>query len=410
MHIAYISHEYPPDTGKGGIGTYTLQMATIMHQRGHHVEIFTASFERNITEKYRQIHTHRVQIKHLKEFPQIIAPIFAKAHHTKAFDVIECPEIGGEASEIIKQFPKIPLVVRLHTPAVLVTRLQNTYVPLLQKFRFVVGALLRGKFDLGYWSRHDKNQYTDPDFLITQQATIITAPSEAMKQWAVNFWKISPQRIKIIANPYQPSNQLLAVEHNKEHKRITFMGRLNVLKGLVALTRAVPMVLKKHPDWQFRFIGNDEPSHITNLTTKEWMQKQLKHFEQNIEFVDWIDYAEIPTYYAQTDIVVVPSLFESFSYVCAEAMSAGCAVIGSKHSAMRELLDNNKYGLLVNPKNSRQMAKVVLNLIENQELRITLGRKARQRVLQQYNAHKIGSQTEELYLTLAHTNPLKREK
>lgn len=397
MHIAYITHEYPPDTGKGGIATYTAQMAKIMQDRGHQVEVFTASFERTISESYKGILTHRVQVASMEAFPEMIITMFANRHRKVPFDLMESPEIGGEAAPIKSMFPELPLVVRLHTPAVLVTRLLNTYQPLVKKIRFVAGSFLRGKPNLGYWSRHDHNQYEDPDYLITEKADVITAPSAAMKQWVVKFWNISADRIQVIPNPYAPSPALLAVEHHTEQKRITFLGRLNVLKGLVALTKAVPQVLKKHPDWQFRFIGNNQASHLPGVSMKEWMREELLDYQPNIEFVDWIDYHEIPVQLAISDIVVIPSLFESFSYVCAEAMSAGCAVVGSDRSAMRELLDDNQYGLLVNPKSSKAIANAIIQLIEKPELRRDLGTKARARVLEAYNAAKIGALTESHY-------------
>ena len=55
----------------------------------------------------------------------------------------------------------------------------------------------------------------------------------------------------------------------------------------------------------------------------------LKKFENQIEFIDWIDYEQILEFYSRTEICIFPSLFESFSYVCAEAMSAGNAIIQS---------------------------------------------------------------------------------
>lgn len=400
MRIAYISHEYPPDTGKGGIGTYTLQMASIMHKQGHDVHVFTASYDRDINEKFENISTHRVRIKEIKDFPNKILPRFKHEQDIKAFDIIECPEIGGEVSVIKQRYPEIPLIVRLHTPAVLVTRLQNTYVPLLKKIRFVLGGIIRGRFDLGYWSQHDKNKHKDPDYLVTTQASLITAPSKAMKDWAVHFWGIEEKKIKVIPNPYEPSAAMLNIEHTETYKTITFLGRLNVLKGLVALSLAVPKVLKKHPDWKFRFIGHNESSPINGLSMKAWMQQHLKGLSSQIEFIDWVDYKELPEYLQKTDIMVIPSLFESFSYVCAEAMSAGCAVVGSKTSAMQELLDSDKYGLLINPKSSKEIAEAINKLIKNPKLRTTMGAKARQKVLKDYNAELIGKETEIIYLNV----------
>ncbi|MCF6241609.1 MAG: glycosyltransferase family 4 protein [Bacteroidales bacterium] len=397
MHIAYITHEYPPDTGKGGIGTYTLQMAKVMYNLGHHVEVFTASFNRNTTEKYNDILTHRIRIEQIVDFRNKVVDVFTLQHKIKKFDLIESPEIGGEAEILIQQFPEIPLVVRLHTPAVLVTRLQNTYLPLTKKIQFVLGAFLRGKIDLGFWSRHDKNKCNDPDFLITKKAAIITAPSDAMKRWAVDFWELKPERIEVIPNPYEPPKELLQLNSKAEYKQITFIGRLNVLKGIVGLSNALHLVFSKYPDWKICFIGPDEASHIAEMSMKEWIQKKLNKFARNIEFIDWIDNNKLSKYFAETDIVVIPSLFESFSYVCAEAMSAAKAIVGSKIGGMQELLGENEYGLTINPYKPRQISNAIIKLIKNPMLRQQLGAKARQKIINEYNEVAIGNQIEGLF-------------
>lgn len=401
MKIAYITHEYPPDTGKGGIGTYTFQMAQAMNERGHEVEVFTSSFNREVTENYCGVTTHRVKIREYVDFKREVVKIFTVQHQKYPFNVIECPEIGGEAEFIKQKYPAIPLVVRLHTPAVLVTKLQNTYQSFSVKLRYVLGSLIHGRIDLGFWAQHDKNKHRDPDFLITQKADIITAPSSAMKQWAVNFWKIDKKRIKVIPNPYTPTEEILSVPIQTNNKRITFIGRLNVLKGLIALTQALPKVLSKHNNWTMRFIGNTENSHIEGFTMKQWMQEQLKTNKNNLEWVDWIDTKELPHYLHETDIVVIPSLFESFSYVCAEAMAAGRAIVGSNRGGMNGLLTNGA-GILVNPQNPKQVAKAIIKLIENDNLRNIYGKKARQKMIDNYNSEIISEMIENIYKKYVH--------
>jgi UDP-glucose 4-epimerase len=231
------------------------------------------------------------------------------------------------------------------------------------------------------------------------QTGIITAPSEAMKQWAVKFWRIAPRRISVVPNSYVPSAALLDVQHSNEYRQITFMGRLNVLKGIVAFTYAAKIVLKKYPHWTIQFVGNDEASPIASMSAQRWIQEQLAAHSHQISFLGWVEYSQLPHVYAHTEIAVVPSLFESFSYVCAEAMSAGCAVVGSRQSAMRELLGHNEFGLLVKPKSAKQLAKAIIWLIENPDLRAELGKKARQRVLTEYNAERIGAMQEKIYLS-----------
>ena len=399
MRIAYISYEYPPDTAVGGIGTYTWQMSKAMALQNCDVEVFTASPTREITERVDNVNIHRIKINNQKDFNLAIVEAFENVHLNNRFDIIECAENGVNALNIIKKYPNIPLVVRLHTPGVLVTRMQNTYAPLIAKLRFVLGALLRGKIDLGFWSKHDKNQDQDVEYLITKQAKLITAPSESLKKWAVDFWGIAPQKIKVIPNPYLPADEFLNIPIENTNTTITFYGRLNVLKGCVPLTHAIKKVLKKHPDWSFKIVGKNENSHITNVDMKSWMQFELKNYKSNIEFIEWLDYNAVPNLLRKSAICVFPSLFESFSYTCCESMSAGRAVVGSKNGGMKELL-TGKCGLLVNPKRPREIADAICKFIETPELRTTYCKHARQKVINEYNLEKIGNATFERFSKL----------
>lgn len=397
LHIAYISYEYPPDTGIGGIGTYTWQMAQAMALQNFNVEVFTASPIREVTEHIDGVSVHRIQIESQNQFNTAVVHKFKQIHSKDNFDIIECAENGANAMEVIKAYPEIPLVVRLHTPGVLVTRMQNTYVPLSFKLRFVLGGLKRGKIDLGYWGNRDKNQHKDYEYQITQRAQLITVPSEALKKWAKYFWGLNLNHIKLIPNPYLPTAEFLSIPVENTSKTITFYGRLNVLKGCVALTIAIKKVLEKHSDWNFRIIGKNENSHINSIDMKSWMLSELNQYRSKIEIRDWLDYREIPKILSETAICVFPSLFESFSYTCCESMSAGRAVVGSRNGGMNELLADN-CGLLVNPKKPKDIANAICKFIEDKNLRETYGNNARKKILDEYNLNRIGIEAKASFL------------
>jgi glycogen synthase len=398
LRIAFITHEFPPDTGKGGIGTYTYQIANALINLGHEVEVFSASFTREVSDTYKGILTHRIKIQSLDNFRILVVPYFISRHEILPFDLMECPEIGGEAAQIKLHYSSIPLVVRLHTPAVLITRLQNSHHSVIKKLRFVAGSFLRGKVDMGYWSKHDKNQFSDPDYLITEMASIITAPSQAMKIWAMDFWGIKKERIRVVPNPYYPSAELISIPTGTETKTICFLGRLNILKGILTITAAIPAVIKKNPDWKFKFIGADGASPDKSISMKQWMMMKLEKYKDHLEWIEWIDNNELHKYHSKCDIVIIPSLFESFSYVCAEAMGAGRAIIGSNSGGMKELLGDA--GLLINPASSRSLNRAINYLICNKEERRKLGESARNRVLNKYNPQVISQRMVEEYLQI----------
>lgn len=386
MRIAYISHEFPPDTGKGGIGTYASQVAKVMAEHGNDTHVFAGSPHREGAEYSNGYYVHRVLCENGNDFKEKVVKVFAMQNAVASFDLMESPEINGNAWEIKKKFPGIPLVVRLHAPDHLVESLKKTYIPFKAKLRYVLGAVRRLKFDLGYWRPYDKS--TDNDYRFIQLADHITAPSNAMKNWVVQNWQIGPSKIAVIPNIFSPSPDLLNIPviEKTKYQRIVFFGRLNVLKGLVNATKAIKKILPKYPGWQFRVIGDDGPGPNNNGSMRNWMKDQLSEVGDRVEFMDGMAYEDLPSAITDCEIVLLPSLFESFSYTCAEAMAAGKAVIGSNNAGMADLIENEISGLLVNPYSHSAIEAALDKLIVDNKFRYRLSMQARKDILIKQNA------------------------
>jgi glycosyltransferase involved in cell wall biosynthesis len=70
---------------------------------------------------------------------------------------------------------------------------------------------------------------------------------------------------------------------------------------------------------------------------------------------------------------------------------------------MKDMLENPKCGLLVDPLNSKEISDAVIELLQNNELNKNLGMAARQKVFNEYNSYKIGSLMETCYGQLSRT-------
>lgn len=339
-----------------------------------------------------EIHFHKVNCLDVLDFRSKVLSVFSAEQYIKAFEIIESPEIHGNAWEIKNAFPQIPLIVRLHAPNYLVEHLKKRYTSLYSKLRYVAGSLRRGKFDLGYWRKYD--YLNDADFQFTKIANAITAPSETMKHWAVKHWHLLPEDLIVIANPFIPAEALLEIPINEKagQKEIVFFGRLNVLKGLVNSTIAMKKILEDFPEYHFTVIGDDGPGLRAEETMKQWMQKKLKNLKDNVSFYEGLDYEKIPAAISNASIALLPSLFESFSYTCAEAMAAGKAVVGSKDTGMEDLIVNNYSGLLVNAGSKKEIYEAVKKLIVNKELRYSISNSARKSISTSFTGDTLTNQ------------------
>lgn len=379
MRIAYITYELPPDIPKGGIGTYMVQAAAAMITAGNEVHIFAGSHHRNISEEIEGIQIHRISCTAPEDFTECVLHKFISVNDLNPFDLIECPEIHGNGSLIKAKFPQIPLVVKLHAPNHLVESLKKTYTPFFDKLRFTLGAWRGGNFSKG-WGSYNKEK--DNDYIFSKLADVITAPSFAMKEWAIKNWKIPPEKIAIVTNPFLAPLELLNmhVTQNTDFKTILFFGRLNVLKGLVNFTKAIKIFLRENTDWKAIVIGDDANGPYKQRSMREWMKIYLGPSQSQVTFFEGMSQDKLYKKIQDCEIVVLPSLFETFSYACAEAMAAGKAIVGSNNGGMQDLLGNSECGITVNPYNANEIEKAIKKLAFDNALRYELSLKAKNKI------------------------------
>lgn len=395
--IVFITYEFPPHNATGGIGSYFFHQAKLLGILGHNVHVFSAStLPVNIAfienENYSN---HIVVAKNMNDFRFEVLKSFSQFCKNTSVDIIESAEVGACALEVKKKYPQIPLVVKLHSPGVLITKVGNTYVPFLNKIRFVAGAFLRGKIDLGYWSWFDKNKERDVEYQLCQLADSILSPSNALKKWIVKFWKIPPETIKILPNTFSFNKNILLAPIEDRPPIITFVGKLSVLKGMIAFTKAIPLILERNPSYKINIVGRDEIEN--GISMKLFMQAHLKRYANSLFFTGALTSEELEKIYAQTQIFVLPSLWENYPTVLLEAFAAGCSVVASNRGGIPEIIVNNENGILFNPTNFKELANKVNFLIENKHQRLKFAQSGQAFINNYFGNNKLVNKLLEIY-------------
>jgi glycosyltransferase involved in cell wall biosynthesis len=388
MKIALVSYEYPPDTALGGIGTYNLHAARILHQRGHHVEVFCASLSRSGVFDDDGIAVHRLRDPERRGFSSRIAPIFAQRHAAVGFDVAEAPEYYADGLSLAASAPDVALVVRLQTPSYLLWRITFAHSR-WNVARNCVSSLRRR--ELPPWHPHH-----GPERAGALAADEIVAPCRSIAQEVTRAWGLDPQRVAHVPCPYIPSAALLDIEPATQTNVVTFIGRLETRKGVLDLARAIPKVLSSFPNARFRFIGRSVEL-APGLEMIDHLRSMLSSHADSVEFPGPVPLERIPSVLSTTDICVFPSIWENFPNVCLEAMSAARGIVGSSAGGMSEMLDLGRAGLLVEPRRPELLADAIIDLLAHPRRRIELGRAARARVLSEYSSSAIAPQQEASY-------------
>ena len=130
-----------------------------------------------------------------------------------------------------------------------------------------------------------------------------------------------------------------------------------------------------------------------------YIRLKLKGYEKNYEIKGTLSYDQILKELEDTTVCIFPSIWENFPMVCLEAMSAGKAIIGSKNGGMNEMLSDGA-GVIVDPLNVNKMVYELKVLLLNKSLRYDYGKKARAKLIKNYNGDLIGQMMENYYRVL----------
>lgn len=107
--------------------------------------------------------------------------------------------------------------------------------------------------------------------------------------------------------------------------------------------------------------------------------------------------AEMPGFYAASDVVVLPSLREATSIAGLEAMATGRPLVGSRVGGIPELIEDGRTGLLVPPADPDALAAAVCRLLDDPDLRKKAGDLARLRVVEQFSWDVVAARTVDAY-------------
>lgn len=222
MHVLLVTYEFPPEMEIGGIGSYMNHLAYLLNSRGHLISVISATTAKDEQIVDRGFCTnYLVPASDSESFRLMALSLFERNFKPGEVDLIESPEVGACALEIKLKYPTIPLLVKMHTPGVLITKVSNTYLPLFRKLRYVAGALIRGRIDLGYWNRQDLKRHLNPEYIICTLANLILSPSAALKHWATTYWKLPQNKIQLLANPFTADDQLFLFPVQRTTKTIS---------------------------------------------------------------------------------------------------------------------------------------------------------------------------------------------
>jgi glycosyltransferase involved in cell wall biosynthesis len=152
------------------------------------------------------------------------------------------------------------------------------------------------------------------------------------------------------------------------------VGRLRKEKNQGFLIRAMARVIEEFPEAILLVIGTGpDRAKLESLCRDVGL-------ERHVVWTGEIAPEVVAAAYDLMEVVAVPSLQESFGFVAAEAMAHNLPVVGLKVEGLKEVVENEETGILVEPGDQEAFAEAIIRLLKDKEAAARMGRKARQRV------------------------------
>lgn len=215
--------------------------------------------------------------------------------------------------------------------------------------------------------------------IIYRLADAVTVLTEADKAYYAQYL---PRVVKI---PNPLSFDTASVEEGRG-QTILAVGRLDSWhhKGFDTLLEVFALVHPSIPGWRLQIAGAGTTG-----------RKYLESLAKKLGVAEWVDFVgfqqDVASLMRRTEIFVLSSRFEGFPMVLLEAMSQGCACISFNcRSGPSDIIKSNEDGILIPDQDKVAMAEGLTRLMQDQQLRSTLGRAAIKKA-RHYSVDVVGS-------------------
>jgi len=393
MRVALISfHTSPLATlgGKdtGGMNVYVRDVARELGRRGIVTDIFTRSqgceslrIDPRLGANVRVIHVpagpeaplpKQKLYQHVPEFAEWVCRFVAQPDESRAgppYDVIHAHYwLSGLVAESLRRCWGVKFAMTFHTLAELKNQIATREQDRESDLR------LRSECHL------------------CDVADRITANTSVEKMQLVRLYGAGSSRIRVVPpgvdlarfRPIEQGYARKVIGIPAQSRLILFTGRIERLKGIDTLFRAVAMLREQRGDWDWRtmivaVIGGD-PSEAGQQANEEMARlhalRSALGLDDVITFLGARDQDALQYYYAAAEVLVMPSHYESFGMVALEAMACGTPVIASDVGGLSTLVQHNQTGLRVRANDPAELARAIERLLDDEALRRRMGHAA----------------------------------
>jgi D-inositol-3-phosphate glycosyltransferase len=366
------------------MNVYVRNLALDLTRRGVEVDVFTryqgiceSDVTHELGESGRVIHisagppTALSTIDHLPYLPQFTQNVIDFTSRGKPYDLIYSHYwLSGSVALTLRQNWK-----------------ELAYIPVVQMFHTL--GLMKNRIALHHWEREPSIRIEKESEVMQQVDRIIAATpaEEAQLQWlyGVDMSKVVAIPPGVDLDHFRPID-LQEARHKvgvpSEDRMILFVGRIEPLKGIDTLMRAIAILragcADDTPCLHLAIIGGDPDDPVHENAEMDRLKQMCVdlEIEDVVAFLGAKDQSTLQYYYSAAEVVVMPSHYESFGMVALEAMACGTPVIASEVGGLAFVVQDGETGFHVEAQNAQALAGKLSLILDDPDLRDRLGRGA----------------------------------
>ncbi len=243
----------------------------------------------------------------------------------------------------------------------------------------------------------------------------VIANSHATGRYQRSVNRVSPHKLKTVYcftdldrfKTITPKSLRIAtrqLQNSPDDFLVGLVGEVVARKGHLYLFRALKRLCDEIPNFRLALLGRfrrDEAygKKLRSILIKNELYRRVK----------WCGLrCNIQDYMAAFDIAVVPSVEEPLGLVALEALAAGTPVVAANTGGLPEIVQHQKSGLVVPPKNPDALADAIIELYKDPDRREQMGQHGKEFVFREFDPNGLTDQVEEIYRSITGHQTLAR--
>ncbi|NRD77981.1 GT4 family glycosyltransferase PelF [Bacillus sp. BRMEA1] len=212
-------------------------------------------------------------------------------------------------------------------------------------------------------------------------------------RWETKFG-VPQENIEVIYNGVDTNVFMEGKKAERLHPTVVTVARIDPIKDIISLIHTAAIVKKQIKNVKFIVYGS---------VSVQGYYEECKALVKKLQLEETVIFAghsnNMVAAYHSGDVIALSSISEAFPYSVVEAMMTGKPVVATDVGGIREALGNT--GFLVTPRKPEEFAQSIILLLNNANLRDSLGRDARERALNYFTLDKVKDHHLKTYIKLA---------